>query len=306
MRARFSASLARRAVNPNMIFLTGDLGFMALEELRDTMGNRFINAGVSEQNMMSVGAGMASEGLEVWAYSIAPFCYARPFEQIRNDIAFHNLPVKLVGNGGGYGYGVMGPTHHAIEDYGVLLTLPNMRAYVPAFAQDVTTLTDIVGGVASPCYLRLGRDETPKDFVVPPYSPWRQLVDGLGPVFVAIGPLAATYITAFSQLEFAHRPRLWVVTELPIKSAPIPEKLVEQLQTTDTLCVAEEHVARGGLGWELASHLMSIGVVPSRFIHLCAIAHQFERYGSQAYLRVQSRLDPASVLAAIANTGGHD
>lgn len=289
-----------------MVFLTGDLGFMALEDLRDTMGNRFINAGVSEQNMMSVSAGMASDGLEVWAYSIAPFCYARPFEQIRNDIAFHNLPVKLVGNGGGYGYGVMGPTHHAIEDYGVLLTLPNMRAYVPAFAQDVAALTDIVGDVASPSYLRLGRDETPKDFTVPTYSPWRLLLDGCGPVFISIGPLAATYITAFSQLEFAHRPRLWVVTELPLKNASMPEQLVDQLRTTATLCVAEEHVARGGLGWELAAHLLGAGIVPARFIHFHALAHHFERYGSQAYLRAQSRLDPASVLAGLANTGDHD
>ena len=68
------------------------------------------------------------------------FCYARPFEQIRNDICFHNLPVRLVGNGGGYGYGVMGPTHHAIEDYGVLSSLPNIKSFVPAFEEDVASI----------------------------------------------------------------------------------------------------------------------------------------------------------------------
>ena len=67
----------------------------------------------------------------MWIYSIAPFMYARPFEQIRNDICFHHLPVKLIGNGGGYGYGVMGPTHHAIDDYGALLTLPGMTRSSP-------------------------------------------------------------------------------------------------------------------------------------------------------------------------------
>ena len=70
-----------------------------------------------------------SEGLEAWTYTIAPFCYARAFEQIRNDVCLHALPVKLLANGGGYGYGVMGPTHHALEDYGILLTLPNLQRF---------------------------------------------------------------------------------------------------------------------------------------------------------------------------------
>ena len=103
MRKQLCEALQRRAQKANMVFMTGDLGFMALENLASDLGKRFINAGVAEQNMMTVAAGMASRGIEVWAYSIAPFCYARPFEQIRNDIAFHNLPVRRIGNGGGYG-----------------------------------------------------------------------------------------------------------------------------------------------------------------------------------------------------------
>jgi len=121
----------------DFIFLTGDLGFMALEPLRDKAKKYFINTGVSEQNMLSVAAGLAKTGFAPWVYSIAPFCYARPFEQIRNDIVFHKLPVRLIGNGGGFGYGVMGPSHHAIEDYGVLLTLIGMNVFIPAFDEDV-------------------------------------------------------------------------------------------------------------------------------------------------------------------------
>ena len=137
MRKQLCDALISRASNPDVVFLTGDLGFMALEPLQSLMGERFINAGVAEQNMVSVAAALASLELEVWVYSIAPFLYARPFEQIRNDVAFHDLPVKLIGNGGGYGYGVMGPTHHAIDDYGVLLTLPNMSVYIPVFDEDI-------------------------------------------------------------------------------------------------------------------------------------------------------------------------
>ena len=127
-------ALAQRAP---FVFLTGDLGFRALEPLRDALGERFVNAGVAEQNMVSVAAGLASQGLSAWVYSIAPFCYARPYEQIRNDVCLHGFPVKLVGNGGGYGYGAMGATHHALEDYGVLLALPAMEAWIPAFDADV-------------------------------------------------------------------------------------------------------------------------------------------------------------------------
>ena len=90
--------------------------------------------------MVGVAAGLAREGLEPWVYTIAPFGYARAFEQIRNDVCMHGLPVRLLGNGGGYGYGVMGPTHHALEDYGTLMTLPGMTAFVPAFNEDVAPI----------------------------------------------------------------------------------------------------------------------------------------------------------------------
>ena len=106
MRQRLCELLIERANDPKFVFLTGDVGFGLLEPLRDALGERFINAGVAEQNMVGVAAGMSAKGLEAWVYSIAPFVYARPFEQIRNDLAFHGLPVKLVGNGGGYAYGV--------------------------------------------------------------------------------------------------------------------------------------------------------------------------------------------------------
>ena len=114
------------------------------------MGERFINAGVAEQNMVSVAAGLARTGLRPWVYSIAPFVYARPFEQIRNDVCLHGLPVVLVGNGGGYGYGVMGATHHALEDYGALLCLPGLRAYVPAFDSDVEAMVPKLFAAAHP------------------------------------------------------------------------------------------------------------------------------------------------------------
>src|SRR5438270_636079 len=137
MRSPFCQAMIDAAADLRVVFLTGDLGFRALEPLRQRMGSRFINAGVAEQNMVSVAAGLARAGLLPWTYSIAPFIYARPYEQIRNDVCLHDLPVRLVGNGGGYGYGVMGATHHALEDYGSLMGLQNLHAFIPAFARDV-------------------------------------------------------------------------------------------------------------------------------------------------------------------------
>lgn len=298
MRKELCDALVSRAGDQNMVFLTGDLGFMALEPLKAAMGKRFINAGVAEQNMVSVAAAMARQGLEVWAYSIAPFCYARPFEQIRNDITFHHLPVRLIGNGGGYGYGVMGPTHHAIEDYGVLLTLPNLRAYVPAFDQDVPPLITKAGSDTDAVYLRLGRGEPPKDFAVPAYAAWRQLVTGDGPPVVVVGPLAGTYIDAIRALPDDRRPSLWVLTELPLALNPPPMLLMEQMRRAGRLVVAEEHVAHGGLASELALYLLGRGEA-IRLTHLHARAHHYPRYGSQGWLRAQSGLDPQSLLDAL-------
>src|SRR6187431_2835922 len=118
--------LARDA---DALFVTGDLGFNALEGLVAKYGKRFINAGVAEQGMIGLAAGIALTGKRPWVYSIAPFATYRCLEQIRNDVCLHQLPVRIVGNGGGYTYGIMGSTHHALEDLAVLKVLPNMQLF---------------------------------------------------------------------------------------------------------------------------------------------------------------------------------
>jgi transketolase len=302
MRKQFCDALVARARDPKVVFLTGDLGFMALEPLEKAMGARFINAGIAEQNMLSVAAAMSKAGMEAWAYSIAPFCYARPFEQIRNDVALHGLPVKIVGNGGGYGYGVMGPTHHAIEDYGVMLPLQGMRVCVPVFDEDVEAAVQWTGDQPSPVYLRLGRGEPPAGYVPPAFAPWRQLTRGDGPVVVAVGPLAGTYLAGIESLPVASRPNLWVVSLLPVRDALPPPAFLEQLARADRLIVVEEHVAHGGAASDLLLWLAGQGLVPRRFDHLHALAHAYERYGSQTYLRAQTGLDPQTLLTRLQGT----
>ncbi len=297
MRQAFCEALTRQAASPRFVFLTGDLGFKALEPLRDAMGPRFINAGVAEQNMVTVAAGLARAGLRPWTYSIAPFLYARPFEQIRNDVCLHNLPVILVGNGGGYGYGVMGSSHHALEDYGCLLTLPNMRAFVPAFDQDVTAMVPVLAQAPWPVYFRLGLSEAPKGYAVPPYAPWRRLVEGGGPVLAGVGPLMGGLIARLSELPESERPDLWLVTELPIET--IPDEFLDSIRRSRRLIVVEEHTAHGGFGQMLAYQLASGGVQLDSFTHKHALGYVSGLYGSQKFHRAECGLDEASIVGAL-------
>jgi transketolase len=300
MRGAF-VQAACKYINPtSSVFLTGDLGFNALEPLRDAMGSRFINAGVAEQNMISVAAGLAKSGLSVWAYSIAPFCYARPFEQIRNDLCLHALPVRLVGNGGGYGYGVMGATHHAIEDYGVLLTLPGMRAFVPAFACDLDAIIPLMQQELSrPSYLRLGKCELPVGLPLPAYRPWRRLLSGAGPLLVAVGALAGGILKVLSELDESIRPEFWVLTELPLNPEAIPNEFVGGLKRTATLWVIEEHVAQGSFGQMLATWTLHESLPIAEFRHFHAKGYPSHRIGSQAFHRQESGIDAKNVLDAV-------
>ena len=294
MRNEFCNSLVSASDNPRFAFLTGDLGFKALEPLRDAAVARFINAGVAEQNMVSVAAGLARTGLQPWVYSIAPFVYARPYEQIRNDVCFHNLPVKLVGNGGGYGYGVMGSTHHALEDYGALLCLQNMHVFVPAFSADVPAIVDKLLDFLYPAYFRLGASEEPKDMELPAYAPWRKLLSGDGPTMLVVGPLVGPILAAARDLDVAHRPDLWVLTELPLHD--IPAEFLADLKRSEHLFVVEEHVVQGGAGQMLAHHLLNLGQAPGQFTHRAAMGYLSGLYGSQKFHRAECGLDAESII----------
>ncbi len=119
--------------NPDIIFITGDLGFNALEPLQKAFPDRFINAGIAEANMIGVASGLALTGKKVIVYSIASFATMRCYEQIRTDVCYHNLDVKIVGTGGGFNYATHGVTHHTIEDTAIMNVLPNMTVLHPTY-----------------------------------------------------------------------------------------------------------------------------------------------------------------------------
>ncbi len=296
MREIFRRELERLVDQPEFCLLTGDLGFGLFEGLQAKLGPRFINAGVAEQNMVAVAAGMAKEGLAPWVYSIGPFLYARAFEHIKNDVVHHKLPVILVGNGGGYGYGVMGSTHHSLDDYGPLSALDGLEIVVPFSADDMPAIISDLFKNRRPAYLRLGKCERPALAVPAPFAPWRCLVDGEEGVFVGIGPLAATFVAPLLAMPRNRRPSLWVVSVLPFTADAIPAELSAQIKG-QTLTVAEEHVAMGGLASLLALRLAESGNSPRQLRHHFARRYPSGRFGSQTYHRKDSGLDPATVLA---------
>lgn len=158
MRSAFINTLMELAANDSRIWLlTGDLGYSVLEPFAAQFPERYINAGVAEQNMTGMAAGIAASGGIVFTYSIANFPVARALEQIRNDICYHNLSVKVVAVGGGLAYGAQGYSHHAVEDLAFTRVLPNMSVVAPADPFETRALTRALVATPGPAYLRLGK-----------------------------------------------------------------------------------------------------------------------------------------------------
>ena len=163
MRNTFIKSLTKHASkNKKIVLVVGDLGFSVVEEFKKKFPDRFYNAGVAEQNMATLAAGLASEGFKVFTYSIANFPTFRCAEQIRNDIDYHNLSVTTVTIGGGLAYGNLGYSHHAIQDYGLMRLFPNMTILSPGDPIEVEGLLNFAIKNNGPNYFRLGKSGEPK------------------------------------------------------------------------------------------------------------------------------------------------
>lgn len=297
MRKEFSNSVQKIAIaDEQVIFLTGDLGFMALENIRDSIGKRFINMGVAEQNMISVAAAMASEGLVPVCYSIAPFIVFRPAEQIRLDICLHNLNVKIVGNGGGYGYGIMGASHHALEDIAVLSSFQNMKCFIPFCNEDVENTTNAMFQYKGPSYLRLGFGLKPANLNITHFQPVRNIYKGNDITIIAMGPVVLNAMNAVTDNNLSAD--IFVISEIPI--IDINEELKQSIKKTGKVLVIEEHVQRGGVGEHLAQKLLLSHIFCS-FNHLFAIGYPDGLYGSQSFHQQQCGLDEESILLSIKN-----
>ena len=287
MRAEFAqAMVALHERRKDLVFITGDLGYMAVEKIAEAYGERFINAGVAEQNTVSLAAGLARSGQLPWVYSAAVFTVLRPYEQIRNDVCLHKLPVKLVGNGGGYAYGIMGATHHALEDVGALRVLPNIRLYLPLVVADVARVVTMMADDPLPNYLRLGlAAKLPES--VPAFAPWRKLKTGRSLVVIGMGPVLQGLYELDDQFLLDEL-EIWSVGTFPLED--MPAELVASIQQKHTVISIEEHYRAGGLGEALSHSLLTSGVIPKSFVSLHAAGYPSGRYGSQRWHLVESGL----------------
>jgi transketolase len=162
MRTAFIEQLIIEARTNDKIFLiTGDLGFSVLEPFENEFPNRFLNAGVAEQNMTGIAAGLAMEGYNVFTYSIANFPTLRSMEQIRYDVCYHNLNVKIIAVGGGYAYASLGASHHATEELGMLRTIPGITVCAPGDPLEAKAITTLASQTPGPFYIRLGKSGEP-------------------------------------------------------------------------------------------------------------------------------------------------
>lgn len=299
MRKQFCSWLEEQSVrNPKLVLLTGDLGYNALEKTQKILNSRFINVGVCEQNMISVAAGMAHDGWEPICYSISPFAVFRPAEQIRLDVCIHGKNVKIIGNGGGYGYGIMGATHHSLEDIALLSSLKGMRCLVPRSDEDVSGACDSMMSVKGPAYLRLNSGSEAQLLSRQDFSSIRSEDIGSGPfdlVIFALGPMVLHVVKALKVQ--GQKAKVFSVSELPLFE--LRKDMVDAIRDAKAIWVFEEHVARGGLGEHLCWHAARAGLQLKNFQHVYALGYPNGLYGNQNYHQEQSGLSVDALVSRV-------
>jgi len=149
------AIFERMGVNPNIFFLNADMGINLVEKFGEAYPERYANVGIAEQNMISISAGLANLGYQPFAYTISNFIIHRCFEQIRNDIGLHHYPITLLGTSTGYDNAPLGPTHHIVDEWGVLKSIPGIDIYCPSSVTYATRLVDRILEAGRPAYVRI-------------------------------------------------------------------------------------------------------------------------------------------------------
>ncbi|MCC6179024.1 MAG: 1-deoxy-D-xylulose-5-phosphate synthase [Chloroflexi bacterium] len=285
MRGTFIRTLTELAERDSRILLlTGDLGYTVVEPFQERFPDRFFNVGVAEQNMVGMATGLAEAGYTPFVYSIATFASLRPYEFIRNGPVLQHLPVRVVGVGGGVEYGTAGPTHHALEDVGIMRLQPGMTVVAPADYQQCASALRATLDVRGPIYFRLGKDD-------------RTTVPGLDGAFrlghiqvvrqghdlllLSLGSVTAEVVAAAETLA-ARGVACTVAVVASVTPPPIGD-LVELLGRFRTAVTVEAHYTVGGLG-SLASEVVAEHGLGCRVVRRGVDGPPFAASGSERYL----------------------
>ena len=299
MRTAFIESLCELAEQDERVWLlSGDLGYSVLERFIQKFPDRFLNVGVAEQNMMGVAAGLAMSGKIVFTYSIANFPVMRCLEQIRNDICYHNLNVKIIAVGGGLAYGPAGYTHHALEDLAVMRAMPGVTVLAPGDPVETRLATRAIAEHEGPCYLRLGKAGEPVVHQAQPQFRIGEAIslrDGRDVTLISTGGMLKRSLDAADALAArgleAHVISMHTVKPLDVKA------LSDAASTTRLLVTLEEHGEVGGLADAVARCLVERAIK-------CAFASfsipvERDLVGSQSYLLERAGLSAERIAARV-------
>jgi len=281
--------------NKNIVFLSAEFGAPSLDVFRRDLPLQFINVGISEQNLISVAAGLALGGKIVYAYSISSFLTLRCYEQIKIDLCAMNLPVTLLGVGPGYAYSVDGPTHHATEDIAVMRALANMTIYSPTDANMASALVGVSLKTPSPLYIRLdrGRYGTLYGMSEDLSAGFRIIKDGSDVCIFATGCMVHRAMDVERALsEQAIKARVVDVYRLkPVDAV----KLVEGVRGFSRAVTIEEHTLNGGLGSIILEVLSDQGLcIPVKRFGIAD--GQLYAYGMRDTLHKQRGIDTESIV----------
>jgi transketolase len=231
----------------SIFFLTADMGINLVEKFEASYPNRFLNVGIAEQNLIGIAAGLAESGMKPYVYTISNFLVHRALEQIRNDLVLHNLPVTLIGTSTGYDNGALGPTHHMLEDWGILSAFPGLRIFAPFSknsAREIFKETLNSGGVK---YVRISKGNGLEESFFKEVNPdVKQLVLSYGSAVDYANELANTLGANF-----------FVISELGKRS----EKFLDEFcRDFEKIVIVEDHFARVGMysylcQWAIANRL---------------------------------------------------
>ena len=297
MRNSFVDALYEEAQkDENIILITGDLGYQLFDKFADNLPKQFINAGLTEQSMMSMAAGIASTGKRVFVYSIANFSTLRCLEQIRNDVCYMNKSVVIVSVGSGFAYGTLGYSHHATEDIAIMRSLPNMEVVSPCDKFEADVLTRMISHTQRPTYLRLGKAGEPdlhSNYPTMAFGKFVELTSGSDGYIFFTGSVGLVALDAKGELE--NLGKSVSIISVPFISQ-LDEEFLQKISTGKPIVVLEEHGKRGGLGSAFLEKFNELGI-RADITHIAASQEEISLTGSQDYLREMNGISTKNIVA---------
>lgn len=277
----------------SVFFVTADMGINLVEPIRDEFPDRYLNVGIAEQNAIGVAAGLASSGFKPWVYTISNFLVHRCFEQVRNDAALHELPITLFGTSSGYDNAPLGPTHHIIDDWGLIAGLPGATVYAPATDEFASTVVNRIQEGEGLTYLRVAKGSVSYPDSDTEVVKVGDLSDSSRLLVMSYGGVGGRLLTSADRLDDVN---LLILNRL----APLPPLVLEALdQEPSSVVVVEDHFSRNGLSGDVALHIAQRGL-GTRLVPIAPSSFDLVVGGSTQELDERNGLDPQSVAAAVA------